>query len=81
MDKKQQFVETIEKLARMIGVKPLKVLPPSPNFLWSIIFEAEEQRDLFALAMTRSGIACDVSSRKGRHYVFEMRDAQTAQTR
>ena len=55
MDKKQQFVETIEKLARMIGVKPLKVLPPSPNFLWSIIFEAEEQRDRNILELIING--------------------------
>lgn len=67
----QQFILKMAQAAQMIGADTIEITPPAVGFGWSVRVATEEQRDLLALALNRSGMNGRSVSRNGRHYIFE----------
>ncbi len=71
MNLEQQFIAVMAKAAQLIEADPLVITPPAPGLGWAVQVATEEQRDLLALALQRSGMLNRAVSRHGRHYIFE----------
>lgn len=66
-----QFIATMAAAAKMIGAEAVKITPPAPGYGWSVQVASEDDRNMLALALERSGMKCRTASRYGRHYIFE----------